>query len=232
MMNLSSRSVPTTVSSLMGPTTVQPTRFHSLAATYFVFRVPVPDDFNEDDEMVWTLTVNGVTERAFATLRPDYFVDDIVKASEHGAIGAGTTDPVIRANIAPTVQVDGASTRTVRVGEPLTLVATASDDGVPEPRRRRQLERRRARNENDQRRRGGRRSFGGRRWLPHSRVTVSSETGLRVSWYVYRGPGPATFDPPQTKVWEDTRTGAKTRHGHPRGSRLSSPLRMASGWRR
>ena len=97
-----------------GPDHGQPTRFQP-RRNRFVFRVPVPDDFNEDDEMVWTLTVNGMTERAFATLRPDYFVDDIVKASEHGAIGAGTTNPVIRANIAPTLQIEGASTRTIRV---------------------------------------------------------------------------------------------------------------------
>ena len=157
-----------------GPDHGQPTRFQP-RRNRFVFRVPVPDDFNEDDEMVWTLTVNGVTERAFATLRPDYFVDDIVKASEHVAIGAGTTNPVIRANIAPTLQIEGASTRTIRVGEPLPLVAAASDDGVPEPRRRRQLERSRARNENDQRRRGGRRSFGDLRRTRHVCPALSGE---------------------------------------------------------
>ena len=42
--------------------------------------------------------------------------------------------------------------------------------------------------------------------LPHR----SLATGLRVSWYVYRSDGPVTFDPPQVKVWEDTRTGANS----------------------
>ena len=193
-----------------GPDQGQPTHFQPRRKR-LAFRVPVPDDFNEDDEMVWTLSVNGVTERAYATLRPDYFVDDIIKASEHGAIGAGTTDPVIRANVAPTLTLDGATARTVRVGEPLRLVVSASDDGVPEPRRRAAQERSRARDANDQRRDGERRRFGDRRWLPHSRVTVSSETGLRGSGFVYRGAGnKVTFDPPQTKVWEDTRTGANS----------------------
>ena len=137
-------------------------------------RVPVPDGFGNDDEMVWSLTVNGVTERAYATLRQDYFMDDIIRASEHGAIGAGTTNPTIRANQRPTLRVEGDTTLTVRVGEPLSLVASSSDDGVPESPRKRIL------------------VFdpnGLNPWAPHSRVTVNSETGLRVSWFVYRGGG-------------------------------------------
>ena len=46
--------------------------------------------------------------------------------------------------------------------------------------------------------------------MPHQHVTVGSATGLRLSWYVYRGAGKVTFDPLQTKVWEDTRTGANS----------------------
>ena len=30
---------------------------------------------------------------------------------------------------------------------------------------------------------------------------------MRLSWFVYRGSGNVTFDPPQIKVWEDTRDG-------------------------
>jgi len=170
----------------------QPTRFLP-RRNRFVFRVPIPDDFGTNDELVWTLTVNGVTERAYATLRQDYFVDGIVRASEHGALGAGTSNPIIRANVGPSLRVDGDTERTVRVGEPLTLVAVADDDGVPESRRRRRLRRNPGQSE---------------RWRPHQRGTVSTETGLRVSWFVYRGAGRATFEPPQIKVWEDTRTGS------------------------
>ena len=36
-------------------------------------------------------------------------------------------------------------------------------------------------------------------------VLPNSATGLRLSWFLYRGPAAVTFDPPQTKVWEDTR---------------------------
>lgn len=170
----------------------QPTRFLP-RRNRFVFRVPVPDDFGMNDELVWTLTVNGVTERAYATLRQDYFVDNIVRASEHGALGAGSSNPTIRANVGPTLSIEGDTERTVRVGEPLTLVAVAHDDGVPESRRRRRLRRNPSQSE---------------RWRPHQRNTVSTETGLRVSWFTYRGAGVATFAPPQIKVWEDTRTGS------------------------
>ena len=48
------------------------------------------------------------------------------------------------------------------------------------------------------------------RFVPHQHVTVGSATGLRFSWYVYRGSGDVHFDPPQTKTWEDTRTGANS----------------------
>ena len=34
-------------------------------------------------------------------------------------------------NVAPTIRLDGSQTRSARVGEPLTLLAYASDDGNP-----------------------------------------------------------------------------------------------------
>ena len=47
-----------------------------------------------------------------------------------------------------------------------------------------------------------RRRSGGNYMLPQT------ANGLRLSFFVYRGAGKAvTFDPPQTKVWEDTRDG-------------------------
>ena len=176
-----------------GPDRGQPTRFLP-RRNRFMSRVPVPEDFSETDEMVWTLTTNGVTEKAYATLRLDYFVDSMVRASEQGAIGAGTTNPVVRSNTGPTLTLEGAAERRVRVGQPLTLVARATDDGIPESRRRRTSRRGRSDRMNP--------------WRPPYRGTVSSETGLRVSWFVYRGAGEVTFDPPQVTVWEDTRPGA------------------------
>ncbi len=44
----------------------QPTHFLP-RRNRFVFRVPVPDGFGETDELIWTLTTKGKTERAYAT---------------------------------------------------------------------------------------------------------------------------------------------------------------------
>src|ERR1700757_591879 len=54
----------------------QPTHFLP-RRNRFVFRVKVPAGFTEKDELIWTLTTHGKTEKAYATLRPDYIVDDV-----------------------------------------------------------------------------------------------------------------------------------------------------------
>src|SRR4029079_17437214 len=100
----------------------------------FVFRVKVPAGFTEKDELIWTLTTHGKTEKAYATLRPDYVVDDVVKASETGALGAGTSSPEVRANKPPTVHIQEIKSRTVKAGEPLTVVSDVKDDGIPKRR--------------------------------------------------------------------------------------------------
>src|SRR6516225_7354729 len=106
----------------------QPTRFLP-RRNRFVFKVQVPAGFKEKDELVWTLTSHGKTEKAYASLRPDYILDDVVKASETGALGAGTSSPEVRANQPPTVRVEEIKNRTVKVGEPLTMIADVKDDG-------------------------------------------------------------------------------------------------------
>jgi len=62
----------------------QPTHFLP-RRNRFVFRVRVPSGFSEKDELVWTLTTHGKTEKAYATLRPDYIVDDVVGVGNRGA---------------------------------------------------------------------------------------------------------------------------------------------------
>jgi hypothetical protein len=113
-----------------GPDAGQPTHFLP-RRNRFVFRVAVPKAFTEKDEMIWTLTTHGVTEKAWATLRPDYILDNVVKASETGALGAGTSSPEVRGNQPPTVAVEGAKKLTAKVGQPLTLTTLVKDDGIP-----------------------------------------------------------------------------------------------------
>jgi len=116
-----------------GPDVGQPTHFLP-RRNRFVFKVPVPKTFTEKDEMIWTLTAHGATEKAWATLRPDYLLDDVVKASETGALGAGTSSPEVRSNKPPVVKIDGPKTLTAKVGAPVTLTAIVTDDGIPKPR--------------------------------------------------------------------------------------------------
>ena len=111
----------------------QPTHFLP-RRNRFVFRVKAPAGFTEKDEMIWTLTTYGKTEKAYATLRLDYQIDDVVKASETGALGAGTSSPEVRANKAPIVKVEGAKTLTATVNKPISLVALVTDDGIPKRR--------------------------------------------------------------------------------------------------
>src|SRR5262249_38089645 len=111
----------------------QPTHFLP-RRNRFVFRVRVPDGFTERDEMIWTLTSHGKTDKAYASLRLDYVIDDVVKASETGALGAGTRSPEVRGNRPPSLRPDPAIPRTVKVGQSLTLTANVEDDGIPKRR--------------------------------------------------------------------------------------------------
>jgi hypothetical protein len=166
-----------------GPDRGQPTHFFP-RRNRFLFRVRVPGDFGTK-EIVWTLTSHGRTERAYATLKPDYVIDDVVIMANVGAGGQLGTTPDLVGNKAPRLVLEGERTRTVKAGEPVALAAVATDDGKPRARPMPAL-------------------LGGNRTLPNS------ATGLRLSWFLYRGPDAVTFDPPQTKVWEDTRDGGNS----------------------
>jgi len=187
-----------------GPDQGQPTHFLP-RRNRFIFKVHVPKDWGTKD-VVWTLTTQGKTEKAYATLRLDSLVDDVVKASETGALGAGTSSPEVRANKPPVIRLEGDRHRTAKAGEPLPLVAWVTDDGVPKQRsigldqtsaavRREEAEGRRVSNP---------------MMVPPRQATVGKRVGLHLSWFVYRGAGRVSFDPPQIKAWEDTRTGANS----------------------
>src|SRR6202171_5491783 len=204
-----------------GPDRGQPTHFLP-RRNRFIFKVRVPKDWG-DKELIWTLTTQWNQEKAYATLRLDSKVDDVVKASETGALGAGTSSPEVRANRPPEVKIEGDKRRTARVGQPLSLAALVTDDGVPKRRGQGGV----VGSGSGARSRGASAPapgsngagadqiaalFGTRNpaMIPPSRVTVGKVVGLHLSWFVYRGAGKVTFDPPQVRVWEDTRTGANS----------------------
>ena len=193
----------------------QPTHFLP-RRNRFTFEVAVPSDWGER-ELVWTLNVNGVERKAYATLKPDYLVDNMIIASETGSLGAGTSSPESRANVPPVVTVQGDSIRAAAVGEALNLRTQIADDGLPKPT-----------DLVEEARRFVELTEGGslaaafitaeaiqkrRLMSPPINVTVNKVNGLFYSWNKWRGPGDVTFDPPQVKVWEDTRTSANSPWG-------------------
>ena len=186
----------------------QPTHFLP-RRNRFTFEVVVPSDWGER-ELVWTLNVNGIERKAYATLKDDYLVDNMVIASETGSLGAGTSSPESRANIPPVVTIQGDDIRTARVGEEMSFVTQVIDDGLPKARRESTT------SESDLQRRMMR---------PPTRITVGKVNGLFLSWNKYRGPGNVTFDPPMPKPWEDTRTSANSPWGA-----LWLPPRSSRGW--
>jgi len=153
-----------------GPDQGQPTYFLPRRNRH-VFRVRVPKDFG-NKEMVWTITAHGKTERVYGTLNPDYVLDArVLYRNNTGIDPVGATET----NKPPVVAVEGVTRRSVTVGEPLNLTATASDDGVPAPAP-----------------------------MPMREIGFRSALGLRVAWFVYRGAGDAvTFEPEQFKVYPD-----------------------------
>ena len=110
-------------------------------------------------------------------------VNSTVMAANFGAGGQTGTMPDLAGNVAPVLKVEGDRTRRVKVGEPVSLTAVATDDGKP---RTRPMQ------------------GGGGRTVPNS------ATGLRLVWFKYRGAGEVMFDPAQFSAWEDTRARANS----------------------
>ena len=187
-----------------GPDQGQPTHFFP-RRNMFLFTIRVPKDFG-DKELVWTLVTHGKTERAYASLRLDYFLNRQTIATEVGANRGGLGDELLR-NEPPTLRVEGDKRRSARVGEPLTLVARASDDGIPSG----VSSRARAgtpggRGASSEGQGGGRQAYR----PPPQQAVPSTPNGLWLSWIVYRGARRVTFVPEQMKTWQDTRVYANS----------------------
>src|SRR5688572_17803497 len=111
-----------------GPDQGQPTHFYP-RRNPFLFTIRVPKDFGSK-ELIWTLTANGKTEKAYASLKNDYQIDPQVISTEVGG-DFGSLRDELRTNIPPELSV-ARSKRAVKVGEAVTLTAVASDpDNIP-----------------------------------------------------------------------------------------------------
>ena len=217
-----------------GPADVgQPTHFLP-RRNRFIFEVRVPADFG-DQELVWTLTSQGEERKAYGSLRQDMLVDNMIIASETGALGGGFSDPENRSNVAPVIELETDLVISAVVGQPITLTTRVTDDGLPitQAERRARAEAARAEEEPDEEEEpeedvadaGDTEADAEaeeddaaeeeevspeiqalQRWLRQPvRITVEKELGLHFTWFVYRGQAAATFDPIQIEPWEDSR---------------------------
>ena len=200
-----------------GPDRGQPTHFYP-RRNPFLFTVRVPKEF-ANQELIWTLTTHGKTEKAYASLKTDYQIDKQVISTEVGG-DFGSLRDELRTNVPPELELQGESRRTVKVGVPVTLVALAGDpdnlparrDGKPQPphpgmpageEAQKPPTRAAAANTSA--------NTANLIYRPPASLVPSSGPGLRFSWIVYRGKAAAvTFSPEQMKTWTDTRSWANS----------------------
>ena len=159
----------------------QPTYFYP-RESHFIFKVNVPKDWDRKKELVWTVTANGKTDTARATLLDIWEIDRKVEVSNNGG-GVQISNDLIARDQPPVVTITPIGR--VRAGTPVTITAAVTDDGLPapsKPRTPRPVE-------------------PTLRGAPPSPVNVPlpqrlrAPQGLSVLWLVYRGPAGATFDP-------------------------------------
>jgi len=179
-----------------GPDRGQPTFFYSRTQRN-MFTVNLPKDWDPKREVIWTVTVNGKTERAVGWLQAEWEIDPVGGA---GA-GGGDTDPERKMNQAPAITIDPLSP--VTLPGVATLTATITDDGLPKPRPRSKPA---VGQETPPTLQGGTDAPVN---VP-AVATAARETppgatpgagggrplGLHVSWIVWRGPAAAAFAPP------------------------------------
>ena len=116
----------------------QPTHFYP-RRNPFLFTVTVTKDFGKQ-ELIWTLSANGQTRKAYASLKSDYEIDPQVISTEVGGDFGSLRDD-LRYNIPPDLRVEADKRGSLKIGEPLNLSAFAGDpdnlparrDGRPQP---------------------------------------------------------------------------------------------------
>jgi hypothetical protein len=173
----------------VGPDGGQPTYFYTRTHRYS-FSVTVPKDWDKTREVIWTVTANGKTDKAYAWLQPDWEVDrDVLARNSTGAIGS--KEP----NEPPVLKIEPLAA--VTVSAPTRLTAAVADDGLPKP------------GTTKRRVATGQETPPTLQNMPEAPVNVPQvqgsgqqrgrrsppPTGLSVSWIVWRGPAGVMFDP-------------------------------------
>src|SRR5207249_4595437 len=201
-----------------GPDQGQTTHFYPRRKPC-LFTIRAPKEFG-NKELIWTVTTHRKPEKAYASLKSDYQIDKQVISTEVGGDGGSLRDE-LRYNIPPELVVEGEARRTVKAGEPVTLVALAGDpdnlparrDGKLQPRHPgerpvQEVEKAPAPRAAPT---SAEANTANLLYRPPSSIVPSSGPGLRFSWIVYRGKASAVaFSPEQMKTWTDTRAWANS----------------------
>lgn len=183
-----------------GPDRGQPTFFYTRTQRN-LFSIVVPRDWGKK-EVVWSVTANGKTQKAYGWLQPEWEIDPA-----GGAATGGQTSPELAGNTAPAFTIDTA--KSVAVGRPLTLASKVVDDGKPKPS-------------------AAKKPAVGQETPPGLVTTADTPTNLPqlapkgqaapaggvrgpfVTWMVYRGPASATFGSRNIPVKDDAASTAVT----------------------
>ena len=138
----------------------------------WVFRVTVPADFG-NKEIVWSITANGRTEKAYGHLIQD---EEILERliQTRGNLSPGSDDP----NQPPSIAI--ARVTEASAGAPVSLTAMVTDDGLPKPRAPKE------------RPAGAPDPSKGKAQSNNS--AARPRAGLTVTWFEYRGPAKVAFD--------------------------------------
>ena len=173
-------------------------------------------------ELIWTLTANGKTENAYASLKTDYQIDQQVISTEVGG-DFGSLRDELRTNMPPELigggdEAEREGRRADHADRGREAIPTTFPPGAGSPSRA-------GRADADDFRRG-----------PLSAALVdrrAERAGLRFSWIVYRGNASAvTFTPDQMKTWTDTRAYANSPWSPPWTIPLPPPRQQVAGRRR
>lgn len=104
-----------------GPDRGQPTHF-AIRRHKDVFKVVVPKNFG-DQQLVWTLTSHGQTDKVIGTLKPVWMIDRLRTTRGGNSENVNSNTPPV-AHVEPVEQ-------TVAADAAATLTVSATDDGLP-----------------------------------------------------------------------------------------------------
>lgn len=171
-----------------GPDRGQPTFFYR-RTNRNLFTVNVPKSFGVREELVWTVTFNGHTERAVGWRQSEWEIDPA-----GGATTGGNTDPERLANKPPVLTIQPLTS--VRLPGSASLAVVIEDDGLPKPRPRAKPA---VGQETPPTLQGGTDApvnvpqAAERR--PAAGAPAERPLGMVVTWMVWRGPADVTFEP-------------------------------------